>query len=263
MFYALSSPEHETKRVRFDIHWHPYQLDPQAPLVPILKSKLYTRKFGPDQAIFVRDRVVQAAKVEGIEFLPADQCLYRNTLISHRLIKYARERLGRELFEASFKSRHTNIDNNSSISRIENDDDGEQKGEEEEEEEEEEEIDEFGNMVEDAMVEELFHSHFERGECGDIPTLKKCARNVLLALAADHAAAGNEPVDTEKIEREVEEIERYLATDEDLQQIMDEIQVAKHQMGFHGVPTIVVQSMYLVPGGQDCATFVEIFKRVV
>ncbi|KAK3816348.1 MAG: hypothetical protein J3Q66DRAFT_283668, partial [Benniella sp.] len=87
LFHSLSA---EARRVQFDIHWRPYQLDPMAPKEPIPKSKLYTRKFGPEKAIFVRERVMAAGRLEGIEFLNADDCLYCSTLNSHRLIRYAR-----------------------------------------------------------------------------------------------------------------------------------------------------------------------------
>ncbi|KAG0362735.1 hypothetical protein BGZ54_008503 [Gamsiella multidivaricata] len=247
-FHTLSP---ETRKVRFDIHWHPYQLDPQAPKVPTQKSKLYNRKFGPDRALFMRARVVNAAKNEGITFVQAEQAQYCSTLDSHRLIKYARKTMGRKLFatvihsDPSQQGSNTEQSEDQSTTKLEDD------------------IDEFGNKIEDTMVEELFRSHFERGECGDLPTLKECARNVLLEIAAAEEKSGHGPVDRDEIEKELAEIERFLATDEGLQEIKDEIRVAKHDMGMQGVPTIVVQNMYLLSGGQDSSTFVEIFKRVV
>ncbi|KAG0323599.1 hypothetical protein BGZ99_002695 [Dissophora globulifera] len=241
MFYALATPENDTRKVRFDIHWYPYQLDPQAPALPIPKKNLYTRKFGPERAILVKDRIVQIGKAEGITFVSADSGLYCSTLDSHRLIRYARERLGRKLFGEPLAS-----DSNDNDS------------------EDEDAIDEFGNRMEDAMVDELFQSHFERGECGDLPTLKLCTRNVLLQLAAEHEAIpGNASIDRDELENEVAVTEQYLATDEDLQEIKDEIRWIKQQLEIQGVPTIVVQNMYLLPGGQEATTFLEIFKRVV
>ena len=148
-------------------------------------------------------------------------------------------------------------------------------------------IDKFGNRMEDAMVDELFQSHFERGECGDLPTLKKCARSVLYQIAAIENARSSPPppppaaaalppatptpganhsprlIDEEAIEQEMVRIEQFLDSDEGLEEVVEEIRVAKHDMGIQGVPSIIVQNTYLLSGGQDSHTFVEIFKRVV
>ncbi|KAK3816347.1 MAG: hypothetical protein J3Q66DRAFT_342270 [Benniella sp.] len=143
-------------------------------------------------------------------------------------------------------------------------------------------IDKFGNRMQDALVEELFQSHFERGECADLPTLKKCARSVLYQFAAIENAARSPPpplapapatptpganhsrlIDDEAIEQEMARIEQFLDSDEGLEEVVEEIRVAKQDMGIQGVPSIVVQNTYLLSGGQDSHTFVEIFKRVV
>ncbi|KAF9110574.1 hypothetical protein BGX27_006177 [Mortierella sp. AM989] len=272
IFHSLSF---EASKVRFDIHWHPYQLDPQAPQNPIPKSKHYTRKWGSDQATFVKDRIAKAGKVEGIEFNTVDNVLYCNTLNSHRLIRYARERMGRRLFGNQLgkysnhggEEKEDDKDNNYTKTN-ENEDSGE-----EEEYEEEDEIDALGNLMEDAMVEELFQSHFERGECGDIPTLQQIARKVLYATTTAlkvergihriiNITDSQEEYHAE-MEQELIDVEQYLLTDEYLDDIKEEIRVAKKEMGIQGVPAIVVQNTYLLSGGQDPSTFVEIFKRVV
>ncbi|KAF9360485.1 hypothetical protein BGX26_009175 [Mortierella sp. AD094] len=283
IFHSLSF---EASKVRFDIHWHPYQLDPQAPLNPSsksTKSKLYTRKWGTDQATFVKSRIVKAGKVEGLEFRGADNVLYCNTLNSHRLIRYARERMGRRLFgnrlggySEEGEEENEEVDNNHTKTNETEEENSKEQYEEEEgeqEEEEEDEIDVLGNFMEDAMVEELFQSHFERGECGDMPTLQEIARKVLNATTtALKDSRGNHRIvnitDSEEeyqaeMEQELIDVEQYLLTDECLDDIKEEIRVAKKEMGFQGVPAIVVQNTYLLFGGQDPSTFVEVFKRVV
>ncbi|KAI1315685.1 hypothetical protein EDD11_000459 [Mortierella claussenii] len=288
LFHALSP---EAALVQFDIHWHPYQLDPRAPAVPILKSALYARKFGPERATLVRDRVMKAAHLEGIEFKSADQSLYCSTLDSHRLVKYARERLGRRVFEqlqwtsseeARRKERRNILkqpeqDHHEKMEGNEEQQEEQEKHEEDKEdkedekkEEKEEGIDDLGNLMEDAMVEELFQSHFERGECGDLPTLQRLARKVLLNVVSQEQAKGNivmhsdgHAVHQDLLDQEVHEVEEYLASEEDLQEIKDSITVAKRDLGIQGVPTTIVQNTYLLSGGQDPLTFVEIFKRVV
>ncbi|KAG0006257.1 hypothetical protein BGZ80_008112 [Entomortierella chlamydospora] len=282
IFHSLSF---EASKVRFDIHWHPYQLDPQAPLNPSAKSRVYARKFGADQANFVKSRIVNAAKLEGLSFRGADNVLYCNTLNSHRLIRYARERMGRRLFgnrsggyfEKGEEEGHEETeDSHAKAKETEEEGEGEGEGEGEEEEQEGEDddgIDELGNFMEEAMVEELFQSHFERGECGDMPTLQAIARKVLHATTtALKDSRGNHRIvnltESEEeyqaeMEQELIDVEQYLLTDEDMEDIKEEVRIAKKEMGFQGVPAIVVQNTYLLFGGQDPSTFVEIFKRAV
>ncbi|KAG0260624.1 hypothetical protein BG011_001753 [Mortierella polycephala] len=260
--YSTTSLDSESNRaVYFDIHWHPFQLDPQASAVPFLRSKLLARKFASDQAIFVKDRITTAGRVEGIQIRYSEHHLYCNSMESHRLIWYARRRMLRTMRSI-----------NSNDKDVQQEDQGEY----------EEEVDEFGNRMEDAMAEELFKSHFERGECGDIQTLKECARRVLRqeflsssrteTMAPPTSSTSSSAIglgitalhlDKDEIEDEVAKIERFLESDEGLDAIKEEIRVAKQELQLQGVPAIVVQNTYLLSGGQDPATFVEVFKRVV
>ncbi|KAF9184787.1 hypothetical protein BGZ50_003448 [Haplosporangium sp. Z 11] len=266
--YSAASLASESKcAVYFDIHWHPFQLDPQASPVPILRSKLYARKFASDRAALIKNRIITAGRVEGIQFMYSEQTLYCNSMDSHRLIWYARHRMVRT------KRKPVNI-----YSITSNDKDVQQ----EDQKEYEEEVDKFGNRMEDAIAEELFKSHFERGECGDIPTLKECARRVLRqeflpssrteTMVQPLSSASSSAIglgittlylDEDEIEDEVAKVERFLEGDEGLDVIKEEIRVAKQRIQLNGVPAIVVQNTYLLFGGQDPATFVGVFKRVI
>ncbi|KAF9911566.1 hypothetical protein EC991_003030 [Linnemannia zychae] len=340
--------DQKEEEIHFDIHWRPFLLDPNAPRVPIRRTQLYHRKFGPENALKVQDRIVNAGKVEGIRFLYTDQSLYNNTIDSHRMLRFARERLGRlpivsnegttaqggeevevegtgrkmvdsgnsngtphdqdpqDYFHVSIPATNTDT---SSEEHEQNDDD--------EEEEEEEEVDELGARMEDAMVDELFRSHFERGECSEFETLKSCARSVLIQTAAFSAAAAAAlasaqlPLSTsfasplqdqqqtspyradadtntnntnqhlshslpseeytrllkakeqELIEQQLQELDQYLHSDEGLDEVMEEIRVAKEDLGMQGVPMIVIQNEYLLSGAQTPATFVQVLQRVI
>ncbi|KAF9958217.1 hypothetical protein BGZ70_009262 [Mortierella alpina] len=232
-----------SNKIRFDIHWHPYQLDPQAPQLPVLRSKLLQRKFGSERAAQVQERILVAGKIEGIEFLYSDQSLYCNTMDSHRLIRFAREKMGpswkrKSISAAAARAEATDGD---------------------EPESEETEMDDMGNLIEDLMVEELFKSHFERGECGDVPTLKECGRKVLRQIAA----LDELHMEESEVQQQIAEMERVLDSQEGLDEVKEEIRVAKQEIQLQGVPAIVVQNTYLLSGGQDASTFIEIFKRVV
>ncbi|KAF8973412.1 hypothetical protein BGZ46_009918 [Entomortierella lignicola] len=303
IFHSLSL---EASKVEFDIQWHSYQLHAQASLIPGPKAKHYERKFGSEKAKFVRTRVSKAGRNEGIEFRTADNVLYCNTLNSHRLIRYARERMARRLYGNRFGEGVGSSNSNSSSDRVDGEEDPhnndedvvveEQEQEQQEQEEEEEyKIDYLGNFMEDAMVEELFQSHFLRGECGDLPTLNEIARKVLLATTTflnkdsirgvegeaegergegnsnHHSNINNKIVEITntkdeyqtELEQELVDAEEFLLTDEYLDEIKEEIRVAKKDLGIQGVPAIIVQNTYLLSGGQDPSTFVEVFKRVV
>ncbi|KAF8948421.1 hypothetical protein BGZ47_005003 [Haplosporangium gracile] len=311
------------KEIHFDIHWQPFQLDPNAPREPIRKSKMYHRKFGTEKALQVRDRIVAAGKAEGVTFLYTDQSLYSNTINSHRMIRFARERLGRLPLvplvareeEAEDEGRRKMVDSGNALDGSHHSHAQHQKdyfptyissshhkaSSSDEEEEEEEEVDEWGARMEDAMVDELFRSHFERGECSEFKTLISCARSVLLQTAAFSAAAAaaltfpsassltetnsttqtnnnntntNESTEEEHtrllkakeqelIDQQLEELDLYLHSDAGLDEVMEEIRVAKEDLGMQGVPMIVIQNEYLLSGAQTANTFVQVLQRVI
>jgi hypothetical protein len=279
---------------------------------------------------------VAAGKAEGILFSYTDQSLYSNTIDSHRLLRFARERLGRlpvhAREEAEVEGRRKMVDSGNALSAsyhyhhqhqdqdqqgyfptytpstTHNDNQEEEEtypstdnDEHEGEEEEEEEVDEMGARMEDAMVDELFRSHFERGECSEYETLKSCARSVLIQTAAFSAAAAlslsssatasslpstttsaefnsnntNESTqeehytrllkakEQELIDQQIQELDAYLHSDEDLDEVMEEIRVAKEDLGMQGVPMIIIQNEYLLSGAQSTATFVQVLQRVI
>ncbi|KAK3836368.1 MAG: hypothetical protein JOS17DRAFT_477009 [Linnemannia elongata] len=264
------------EEIHFDIHWRPFQLDPQAPREPIRKSKMYHRKFGTEKALQIQDRVVAAGKAEGVVFSYTDQSLYSNTIDSHRLLRFARERLGRpplgttreeEDVVVEEEGRRKMVDSGNALNGSYHSQAQDQEGyfpaytpadhqeesyfsysDQEEEEEEEEEVDEWGARMEDAMVDELFRSHFERGECSQFETLKSCARSVLIQTAAFSA---------------LEELDLYLHSDEGLDEVMEEIRIAKEDLGMQGVPMIVIQNEYLLSGAQTTNTFAQVLQRVI
>ncbi|KAF9582292.1 hypothetical protein BGW38_000396 [Lunasporangiospora selenospora] len=197
------------QEIDFDIRWYPYQLDPKAPTAATPRSKFLARKFGLDKSAHqIQDRIVQAGKVEGIQFRYDDDTLYCNTLDSHRMIELVRRRWD----------------------------------------------------LEGEMVEELFQSHFERGECGDVPTLLVCARKVYLAACVQ---GGPLTRDASRVEQELAYLKEYLESDQGMDEVKEEIRRARQDLGLQGVPAIIVQNTYLLSGGQDPSTFVEVFKRVV
>ncbi|KAI8605771.1 thioredoxin-like protein [Dissophora ornata] len=80
-----SKPEHQD--VKFEVHWHPYQLDPAASKTPVSKMAMYANKFGPSRAPLMRERMIQVGKEEGVNFAYNGNIV--NTLDSHRLIAFA------------------------------------------------------------------------------------------------------------------------------------------------------------------------------
>ncbi|KAK5817051.1 hypothetical protein F5H01DRAFT_342316 [Linnemannia elongata] len=316
------------EEIHFDIHWRPFQLDPQAPREPIRKTKMYHRKFGTEKTLQVQERVAAAGKAEGVIFTYSDQSLYSNTIDSHRVLRFARERLGRlplgttreeEAVVVEEEGRRKMVDSGNALNgsyhlqaqdqedyfptytpaNHQEEDSYFSCSPQEEEEEEEEEVDEWGARMEDAMVDELFRSHFERGECSEFETLISCARSVLVQTAAFSAAAAaalslslppssssasslHEPNNTnesteekehtarllkakeqELIDQQLEELDLYLHSDEGLDEVREEIRVAKEDLGMQGVPMIVIQNEYLLSGAQTTNTFVQVLQRVI
>ncbi|KAF9164118.1 hypothetical protein DFQ26_001808 [Actinomortierella ambigua] len=71
----------------FSVNWHPYQLDATLSTTPIKKLDMYARKFGPDRSTQVQQRMIQVGEGDGIHFTYEGNIV--NTMMSHRLIKYA------------------------------------------------------------------------------------------------------------------------------------------------------------------------------
>ena len=100
---------------------------------------------------------------------------------------------------------------------------------------------ESGSVMQRAIAERLFDAHFTRGlDIGDA------------AVLAEIAAA--EGMDRERVEA-------YLATDEGLREVRDEIEEAQ-AMGVTAVPTFVFDGKYVVQGGQPAPTFLRALEEV-
>jgi predicted DsbA family dithiol-disulfide isomerase len=82
---ALKQWDGETIEVR----WRPFQLDPTIPPGGMDRAEYMARKFGPDRATNVHERLIQIGKAAGVDF--AFDAIRRspNTLDAHRLIRWA------------------------------------------------------------------------------------------------------------------------------------------------------------------------------
>ncbi|KAG0077627.1 hypothetical protein BGZ90_006819, partial [Linnemannia elongata] len=67
----------------------------------------------------------------------------------------------------------------------------------------------------------------------------------------------------ELIDQQLEELDLYLHSDEGLDEVREEIRVAKEDLGMQGVPMIVIQNEYLLSGAQTTNTFVQVLQRVI
>ncbi|BAT83217.1 uncharacterized protein YwbO-like isoform X1 [Vigna umbellata] len=72
----------------FEVTWHPFQLDPEAPKEGIDKREYYRRKFG-SQSERMEARMSEVFKNVGLEYCLSG--LTGNTIDSHRLIYFARQ----------------------------------------------------------------------------------------------------------------------------------------------------------------------------
>ncbi|CAK0782008.1 hypothetical protein CVIRNUC_005527 [Coccomyxa viridis] len=91
----------------FEVRWHPFQLNPDAPAEGRNKLEYYKEKFGPDRTAVMIPMMTETFKKEGLGYTM--EGLTGNTLNSHRLIAYAGEqgfdtqdRLVEKLFKAYF-----------------------------------------------------------------------------------------------------------------------------------------------------------------
>ncbi|KAF9897593.1 hypothetical protein BX616_005303 [Lobosporangium transversale] len=93
----------------------------------------------------------------------------------------------------------------------------------------------------DEMVTELFKNYFEEDKCGEIPTLIESAVKVGL---------------------DREEVEKFLKSDEGVQEVQQEIERAKLQ-GVQGVPNFTFNEKFVLSGAQEPSTFEEVFDKTV
>ena len=75
-----------------EIHWHPYQLNPDMPRQGVARAEYRTRKFGSlERSRELDAQVTQAGQAAGVEFRLESQARTPNTVLAHRLAKLADE----------------------------------------------------------------------------------------------------------------------------------------------------------------------------
>jgi predicted DsbA family dithiol-disulfide isomerase len=98
----------EKDRLRFDVYWNPFQLNPDMPAEGVERQKYREAKFGgPERARQIDQRVTEAAANVGLEFHLDRLTRTPNTVDAHRLIRMAGQKgvqdaVVEALFEAYF-----------------------------------------------------------------------------------------------------------------------------------------------------------------
>ena len=73
--------------LRFEVHWHPYQLNPDMPVEGVDRAEYRLKKFGnPERTREIDARVGQAFAGVGLEFRPERMLRTPNTIAAHRVI---------------------------------------------------------------------------------------------------------------------------------------------------------------------------------
>jgi len=99
----------EAEGERFEVHWRPYQLNPEMPREGVARAAYRAQKFGSAERSAEADaRVAAAGRAAGLEFRHALMLRTPNTIDAHRLIRLAGERgvqdaLVERLFQAYFQ----------------------------------------------------------------------------------------------------------------------------------------------------------------
>jgi predicted DsbA family dithiol-disulfide isomerase len=178
----------------FSISWHPFYLDPGAPVAGEDKAARYERRFGAAKFAAIRENLAAAGCDAGIAFSFGGRT--GHTRDSHRLIRFAGQQ--------------------------------QQQGDDSE-------------AMQNRVVAELFARYFERE--ADITD-----RAVLRAAAEAAGLDGDE-------------VARYLASDEGVDEVEDEVLRAQ-QLGVNGVPNIRINGLFEAPGAVDADIFRQIFEKI-
>ena len=93
--YAKQSGQGQSPKLTFDIRWRPFQLNPSLPQEGLDKMQYYYDRFGMPRVDGMIRQMKAVGRDNGISFSYGGSV--GNTLDSHRLIWYARERGGSEL----------------------------------------------------------------------------------------------------------------------------------------------------------------------
>jgi len=73
-----------------EVHWHPYQLNPDMPAEGVARSEYRSRKFGSAaRAAELDAQVTAAGAAAGVEFRFDRQARTPNTILAHRLARFA------------------------------------------------------------------------------------------------------------------------------------------------------------------------------
>lgn len=99
---ALLAPD----GIRFDVHWNPFQLNPDMPVAGVERRAYRIQKFGSwEKSQQLDARITQAAAGAGLEFHMDRLTRTPNTLRAHRLIALAgRQNVQDAVMEAVFQS---------------------------------------------------------------------------------------------------------------------------------------------------------------
>lgn len=172
-----------------EVVYRPFQLDPSAPEEPRPHREVLAAKYGP-QAVQMDARIAELGAAENLTF-DFDTVVENNSLLAHRLLRYALDTYGREA-QARLKGR-------------------------------------------------LLAAHFGEGmDIGDRAQLTDAA--VAVGLDRDQVAA-------------------FLDGDDLHDEVLDEIDTARAR-GITAVPTFVFEGQWAVQGGQEPATFLNVFEQV-
>ncbi len=88
----LALPMLAAEGLHFEVHWHPYQLNPDMPAAGVDRAAHRLEKFGsPERVRQIEERVSQAAAAVGIEMRHDLTKITPNTIAAHRLIWLAGE----------------------------------------------------------------------------------------------------------------------------------------------------------------------------
>jgi predicted DsbA family dithiol-disulfide isomerase len=79
--------------LRLEVHWRPYQLNPDMPQAGLPRAEYRARKFGAAKAAGLDQRITEAAAAVGLAFRTDLMTRTPNTVAAHRLAWWA-ERLG-------------------------------------------------------------------------------------------------------------------------------------------------------------------------
>jgi predicted DsbA family dithiol-disulfide isomerase len=99
---AISTYQTSHPDTKFDIKWHPFELDPTLTKTPVNKLDRYAAKFGAARVGSLVEHMKQTGKGDGINFSYGGTIA--NTIDSHRLIEWATEQGKQdEIVEQLFK----------------------------------------------------------------------------------------------------------------------------------------------------------------